>query len=67
MAVTPRCPSCRFDIAPSEPGHASSAGPVRYLRCVCGLWLVLLNEEPIAAAGTCDLSLPAGLPGAADR
>jgi hypothetical protein len=79
MAVTPRCPSCRFDItpdiasdlasgsAPSGSGHPSSAGSVRYLRCVCGLWLVAQDGEVIATAGVSDLAAPADLPDLAEH
>ena len=28
--------------------HRTSAGTVSYLRCACGAWLVVLDEQPLA-------------------
>lgn len=28
--------------------HGTSAGTVSYLRCACGAWLVLLEDQPLA-------------------
>ena len=31
--------------------HRTSEGTVAYARCACGAWLVLLDGQPLAAAG----------------
>lgn len=31
--------------------HRTSEGMVAYARCACGAWLVLLDGQPLAAAG----------------
>ncbi len=42
------CPACHWPC----PGTVSSHGPVAYLRCVCGLFLVLERGVLTATAGT---------------
>jgi len=42
------CPACHW----RRPGTVSSHGAVSYLRCVCGLFLVLERGVIIATAGT---------------
>ena len=41
------CPVCSW----SEPAIVSSHGNIRYLRCVCGKWLVEEREVVLATAG----------------
>ncbi|RDI62909.1 hypothetical protein [Nocardia pseudobrasiliensis] len=41
------CPSCAWP----TPTSISAHGPVRYLRCVCGRWLIVEHGEVVAAAG----------------
>ncbi|MEV6714415.1 hypothetical protein AB0M48_20535 [Lentzea sp. NPDC051208] len=42
------CPACRW----SSDSAVSSHGAVAYVRCVCGLFLVLERDVVIATAGT---------------
>lgn len=42
------CPSCSW----SSPMHVSSHRSVRYLRCVCGMWLVAHRGGVHLVAGT---------------
>lgn len=48
-----RCPHCGWPAAESshEPGSAyrTSAGTLRYRRCVCGAWLLVLCGVVVAA------------------
>jgi hypothetical protein len=42
------CPCCRWPIDPQAPAasrHRTSLGDLRYLRCRCGAWLVVLNSQ----------------------
>ncbi|WP_406236797.1 hypothetical protein [Nocardia sp. NBC_01009] len=41
------CPSCSWP----APALVSSHGPIRYLRCVCGQWLVSEGGAVVATAG----------------
>jgi hypothetical protein len=36
---------------PLHSTHPTSEGTVAYARCACGAWLVLLDGQPLAAAG----------------
>lgn len=42
------CPACHWP----SPAAVSTHGPVAYLRCVCGLFLVLDRGTVTATAGT---------------
>ncbi|WP_084529165.1 hypothetical protein [Nocardia crassostreae] len=42
------CPACSW----SEPALVSAHGTVRYLRCVCGKWLIQDSEVVLATAGS---------------
>jgi hypothetical protein len=57
MLATPR-PAPRACCDHGAPGdrrlhstHSTSEGTVAYARCACGAWLVLLDGQPLAAAG----------------
>lgn len=56
MDATPRCPVCRLDAVPSGSSHNGSTGTLSYLRCVCGLWLVVQGHEVIATAGVSEFT-----------
>ena len=47
------CPYCGWPVGESGPwcasAHRTSTGVVRYLRCVCGAWLVVRGGEIRAA------------------
>ncbi|MGM1063746.1 hypothetical protein [Saccharothrix sp. Mg75] len=48
-----RCPGCGWPS--TDPVHpVSTHGRVRYVRCVCGLWLVVESGRVVAAAGAAD-------------
>ncbi|MBW4722111.1 hypothetical protein [Saccharothrix obliqua] len=48
--MTTSCPSCAWPAA--EPAYPVSVhGRVSYVRCVCGLWLVLDAGRVVATAG----------------
>ncbi|GAB4586345.1 hypothetical protein [Nocardia sp. IFM 10818] len=42
------CPACSW----SEPALVSAHGAIRYLRCVCGKWLIEEREVVLATAGS---------------
>ncbi|MFC9993942.1 hypothetical protein [Nocardia sp. NPDC127526] len=42
------CPACSW----SEPAIVSTHGTIRYLRCVCGKWLIEEREVVLATAGS---------------
>ncbi|WP_245663132.1 hypothetical protein [Nocardia inohanensis] len=42
------CPACSWP----TPETISTHGNIRYLRCVCGKWLVAAAEVVLATAGT---------------
>ncbi|MEV0679301.1 hypothetical protein AB0I60_22545 [Actinosynnema sp. NPDC050436] len=45
-----RCPGCGWPA--SDPAYpASTHGRVAYVRCVCGMWLVLDAGRVVATAG----------------
>ncbi|MEU4803778.1 hypothetical protein [Actinosynnema sp. NPDC023587] len=45
-----RCPSCGWPA--TDPAYpASTHGRVSYVRCVCGVWLVLDAGRVVATAG----------------
>jgi hypothetical protein len=46
----PSCPSCGWP-AGAEPQAASRHGGTSYLRCVCGLWLLLRDDVLVTTAG----------------
>ncbi|WP_330252619.1 hypothetical protein OG874_42315 [Nocardia sp. NBC_00565] len=46
------CPSCSWP----SPTVVSAHGSVRYLRCVCGQWLVSEHGSVVATAGTSTLT-----------
>ncbi|MFT7839128.1 hypothetical protein Q5530_23550 [Saccharothrix sp. BKS2] len=50
-----RCPACGWPSAehvrPVSSHPVSSRGVVDYVRCVCGVWLVLEQGRVVAAAG----------------
>lgn len=46
------CPACRWPCSSSVSSHASAHGPVSYVRCVCGLFLVVERGVVTAVAGT---------------
>ncbi|WP_460697688.1 hypothetical protein [Nocardia thraciensis] len=48
------CPSCAWP----SPALISSHGSVRYLRCVCGRWLVVEGGAVVAAAGSSQFTEP---------
>ncbi|WP_280268706.1 hypothetical protein [Nocardia wallacei] len=48
------CPSCAWP----SPALISSHGSVRYLRCVCGRWLVVDGGAVVAAAGSSQFAEP---------
>ncbi|MGV9613093.1 hypothetical protein [Nocardia xishanensis] len=48
------CPSCSW----SSPTVVSAHGAIRYLRCVCGRWLISEDGAVIAAAGDSSLAEP---------
>ncbi|WP_155981537.1 hypothetical protein [Nocardia sp. BMG111209] len=43
----PSCPSCAWP----APAVVSAHGAVRYLRCVCGRWLIEQHGALVAVAG----------------
>uniref|UniRef100_UPI0031D9FEE5 hypothetical protein n=1 Tax=Saccharothrix mutabilis TaxID=33921 RepID=UPI0031D9FEE5 len=48
--MTTRCPSCGWPT--TDHAHPASVhGRTAYLRCVCGLWLVLDSGQVVATAG----------------
>jgi hypothetical protein len=52
--VNTGCPSCGWPVDyPTTPAstHRSATGEVRYQRCVCGGWLVLLDGTLLAGVG----------------
>ncbi|WP_211347059.1 hypothetical protein [Saccharothrix australiensis] len=48
--MTTRCPSCGWP-ASDHAYPASRHGRVEYVRCVCGVWLVLDSGRVVATAG----------------
>ncbi|WP_431957601.1 hypothetical protein [Nocardia lijiangensis] len=48
------CPSCSWP----SPTVVSAHGTIRYLRCVCGRWLISQHGTVIAAAGDSSLAEP---------
>ncbi|MGH3431739.1 MAG: hypothetical protein ACRDQB_02770 [Thermocrispum sp.] len=58
MTPDATCPACRLPVHPAGPSHPSADGPVRYARCPCGRWVVLVAGSAIAAAGPSDLATP---------
>ncbi|MDQ2588841.1 hypothetical protein CKY47_33835 [Saccharothrix yanglingensis] len=54
MGVNTGCPRCGWPAAdPAYPvsSHATARAVVDYVRCVCGLWLVVESGRVVAAAG----------------
>ncbi|GGP53877.1 hypothetical protein [Saccharothrix coeruleofusca] len=48
--MTTTCPSCGWPA--DDPAYpVSTHGRVRYVRCVCGIWLVLRDGRLLATAG----------------
>ncbi|MFF5209431.1 hypothetical protein [Streptosporangium sp. NPDC000396] len=47
----PSCPECGRLAAGTASAHDSFEGTVRYSRCECGRWLVVLGGRVIGAAG----------------
>ncbi|MCX4095951.1 hypothetical protein [Nocardia sp. alder85J] len=45
--TSPACPSCAWP----DPAVVSAHGSTRYLRCVCGRWLITCDGALIAAPG----------------
>ncbi|MBP2193906.1 hypothetical protein [Nocardia goodfellowii] len=45
--MSPTCPSCSWP----SPMHVSSHRSVRYLRCVCGEWLIARGDAVTLMAG----------------
>ncbi|GAA2121399.1 hypothetical protein [Actinomadura alba] len=68
MTTGSLCASCGFDLAevPFTSIRHSSEGPVAYLRCVCGQWVIALAGQVIGVAGDSDFSERA-VPNAAER
>ncbi|GAA4034943.1 hypothetical protein GCM10022247_70390 [Allokutzneria multivorans] len=58
-AVT--CPNCGWPADGAGPAvassHHTSTGAVRYVRCVCGLRLVLLGNSLVGTAGAPDVAM----------
>ncbi|MGV9409877.1 hypothetical protein ACWDOP_08185 [Nocardia sp. NPDC003693] len=55
--MTATCPSCSWP----DPTLVSTHGSVRYLRCVCGKWLIEEHDALLATAGRssiADTALP---------
>nr|WP_198151262.1 hypothetical protein [Kibdelosporangium sp. MJ126-NF4]CEL13760.1 hypothetical protein [Kibdelosporangium sp. MJ126-NF4]CTQ99446.1 hypothetical protein [Kibdelosporangium sp. MJ126-NF4] len=52
--MTTTCSHCGWPLRdlPAASAHHTSQGVIRYQRCVCGAWLVLLNGHPITNAAT---------------
>ncbi|MFI5779093.1 hypothetical protein [Nocardia sp. NPDC051570] len=50
------CPTCSWP----TPTAISAHGSVRYLRCVCGRWLIVDHGEVVAAAGASAFAAPRG-------
>ncbi|MCM6778115.1 hypothetical protein NDR87_32000 [Nocardia sp. CDC159] len=48
------CPTCSW----STPTAISAHGSVRYLRCVCGRWLIVENDQLVAAVGASAFASP---------
>ncbi|ONI79760.1 hypothetical protein ALI144C_23720 [Actinosynnema sp. ALI-1.44] len=50
--MTSTCDTCGWPARdlPTVSTHYTSQGVLRYRRCVCGAWLVLLNGQPVRAA-----------------
>ncbi|MFB9903416.1 hypothetical protein [Allokutzneria oryzae] len=59
------CPNCGWPVGDAGPStmssHLTSAGAVRYVRCVCGLRLVLLGGALVGTAGSPDGPLAVGM------
>ncbi|WP_329083697.1 MULTISPECIES: hypothetical protein [unclassified Streptosporangium] len=45
----PECPSCGRPATVPSSAHYSSEGVVRYSRCACGRWLVVVAGEVIGS------------------
>lgn len=46
------CPACRWSCSSAVSVHTSGHGSVSYVRCVCGLFLVVERGQVTATAGT---------------
>ncbi|GAA5058430.1 hypothetical protein HNP84_000687 [Thermocatellispora tengchongensis] len=54
----PSCPACAWPLTPPASCHPSSEGAVRYVRCICGQWLVLQRDAVIGTAGPTAFAAP---------
>ncbi|MEU0541342.1 hypothetical protein ABZ319_15870 [Nocardia sp. NPDC005978] len=52
--MTATCPACSWP----APALVSAHGSVRYLRCVCGKWLIEEHDAVLATAGRSTLTEP---------
>lgn len=51
------CPACSWQCSAAVSAHTSAHGAVSYVRCVCGLFLVVERGVVTATAGTSTFAL----------